>query len=1253
MAVTEQTRTGLIGLSVAMLGSAPGTDLLNEWVAAHEGGMSLEDIANHIAGSDAFQATYPAFLTNAEFAADFLGNVLGDNVSAELTAAAEGIVVGLLNDGMTRGALALAVVVALHDIAMAGMDHPAYADLGMAAMAFHNQIEVAEHYTLNARMAEPSADVLDGVTSDADSVTMAIDAIDNPTAGDPAVGQTFVLTTVRDDIDGTMADDLIVAEPVAQVSNVFQETLNPFDDIDGGDGNDTIAIYGVVPTQDLELGAESVSNVENVILNTVGGIDADMSHWDGLEAVNLERYGRDSDVSVTVDGAMVSAGRPFGGSVSIDGAGGAVDIEAGSGSMVHIGSGDHTGSVMVKGGMSVTVGKNADGSGQSMTVTSVSVDGVAHNSGTEVKEASDDYVAMVDDDGYVVGSDGTTRVTVTVGTADAVPRVRLADDGETLVNANDGSVIMVTDYSFDHDGDDGDGTGDTTANIDVNVAVKFNKKTGGLVFGAIQEESGALPTGITDANGLDGMAIPSGTIVYTNVSIGKESAGEVTRMEGGGPTLTVNSDAIESVALHNTTATVLVHNNSMTADKKPMPEDLSITVDKYGSKTVMGKLCVAGDGSAENIMLTVAGDSWVDLNSNAIKMLDVSADAKLTLSVSKFKDGQPDGASDKLESVTISGAGDVTMDLDGLSKLASVDASASSGKNSLKADGALAALTSVMTGSGNDTVMLAATPKLASISTGDGGDMVTVSGAHRKEGLMVDLGAGDDRYSGGAGDNGKSRVDGGDGMDTLMLANGSGATYTPEGSKEKMSIYTGFEVLDAGGGAGAYDLKLLGVDYVTFSKNTAENGRATLNNVMKAGMGFSVMSGMAGQAVTAKVDYNLETATTSSRFDAADGGIFTIDLTAVGGKDDKDANPKASPAVAAEHTGAATVDLTVDSSIDLMIVDSNARTGGSASAGGYENVVCVGSSNIDAVKITGDSMLVLKHVDDDTTTTDVAEDEGLAMLRYVDATGNSAGVTVTVGVKNIATKGDELEMMGGDGGDTFNGGAGMDVLKGNGGKDTLNGNAGVDMLMGGAGDDMLDGGADNDMLSGGAGADKLTGGDGDDQFQFASAADSQASINATTGAASGHDVIMDWGTGTDTIGLTKSLLARIGQRTIGTRVVNDSDAQNEGDTDTTANSLGALIRKGDNFFVTPDGTLFDATSDTTHSVITVQQTNFTTDSDDDGTNDADPAVTRTWVLIDVDSDGNFDAGTDMVIELMGTTDNAITLTSASFSEIPA
>ena len=93
-----------------MLGSALGTDLLNGWVNAINDGMTLEDIANHIAASDDFTTTYPTFLTNEEFATSFLENLMsGEEVSAALVSAAVGIVTGLLNDGMTRGAIATSI----------------------------------------------------------------------------------------------------------------------------------------------------------------------------------------------------------------------------------------------------------------------------------------------------------------------------------------------------------------------------------------------------------------------------------------------------------------------------------------------------------------------------------------------------------------------------------------------------------------------------------------------------------------------------------------------------------------------------------------------------------------------------------------------------------------------------------------------------------------------------------------------------------------------------------------------------------------------------------------------------------------------------------------------------------------------------------------------------------------------------------------------------------------------------------------
>ena len=997
-------------MSVAMLGEAPGTARLGDWVDSVDDGMTLEGLANYIADSDAFQATYPNFTTNQEFAEAFLGNLMGsEDVPAALVAAAVELVVGLLNDGMTRGALALAAVHAMLDINMQGEDHPAYGDLGMVAMSLANKIAVAEHYTLNARMMDPSSGVISGVTSDADSVTMAIESITDVAVA----GQTFVLTTVRDDIDGTSGDDLIVAEPVAQVSNVFQDTLNPFDSIDGGGGNDTIAIYGVVAAETLSLGAEQVSNVENAILSTVGAISADMSDWEGLESVDLQRFGRDSDVSITVDGATVSTDMTFGGDATIAGAAGSVSITASGTSNVNVGSAAHTESVTVMGGGNITIGKNANGSGQSETVTSVSSTRVAHNAGSEVTVPGEGYQALVDDNGYVVGQNGVARVAIDIA-GTTTTRIGLDDDGVTLTNADTGAPLTVT-FDYNHDGDDG-----TTAAISVTVQLKFNTESGGIVLGEVTTSADTTTLPLEDATeALDGTAIPDGTVVVPTPSIGKEAAGSTTGMEGGGPTLTVHSNAIADVMLASTTATVLVKNDSKDADGMGTPEDLAVTVNKYGTKDVDGKLCIAGAGSAENISLTVMGDSWVDLNSNAVQMLHVTANADLSLGVRKFNaDGMPDGPSETLASVMVSGAGDVSMNsLDGMKKLASIDASGSSGKNSFMSEAMLAALTSVMGGSGSDTVSLATDEdgKLESISTGDGGDSVSVSGDYREDGLMVDLGDGDDSFDGGAG-NSMSRVDGGAGRDTLTLSS-DGATYK-DGDKT-MSIYSNFEVLDVGGGSGAYDVGRLGVDEIVIAESPS--GDVVLNNV-GAGISLNVSASKAGTGTTATVDYNLaaDVNRAGSLIDGNTASIMNVSLMARGGKGDS----------RAAQTGE--VSLTLDLDTDLMgvIIDSNASVHGTAagkgaSSGRYENTVSVTASSIEEVKITGNAQTNLSGA-------------GLVALEYVNAAESGGGVTIDAAVAT-----GPLRLIGSNQDDNLTAGnftatlLARNTLIGNGGDDTL------------------------------------------------------------------------------------------------------------------------------------------------------------------------------------------------------------------------
>ncbi len=108
---------------------------------------------------------------------------------------------------------------------------------------------------------------------------------------------------------------------------------------------------------------------------------------------------------------------------------------------------------------------------------------------------------------------------------------------------------------------------------------------------------------------------------------------------------------------------------------------------------------------------------------------------------------------------------------------------------------------------------------------------------------------------------------------------------------------------------------------------------------------------------------------------------------------------------------------------------------------------------------------------------------------------------------------------GGKDNDTLDGGKDMDILYGNKGNDKLDGgegndflqgNRGNDILFGGEGDDVLRGGKDDDILQGGIGNDILFGDKGNDMYLFAE------DITENSG---GIDLIANFTSGEDHIGL--------------------------------------------------------------------------------------------------------------------------------------
>ena len=140
MAITAETRQDIMELAVAANGAAPGTTLLSELVAMSTSGKTLLEIADSLASSASFTATYPTFQTATEFATEFLGNLVPE-ASAEAKAEGVTIIEGMLAAGSSRGAIILEAATYL-----AALDE-SNASFGSSAAHFNHRVEVATNHT--------------------------------------------------------------------------------------------------------------------------------------------------------------------------------------------------------------------------------------------------------------------------------------------------------------------------------------------------------------------------------------------------------------------------------------------------------------------------------------------------------------------------------------------------------------------------------------------------------------------------------------------------------------------------------------------------------------------------------------------------------------------------------------------------------------------------------------------------------------------------------------------------------------------------------------------------------------------------------------------------------------------------------------------------------------------------------------------------------------------------------------------------
>ena len=237
MAITAETRQDIMELAVAANNAAPGTTLLSDLVAQSTSGSSLLDIANTLANSASFKATYPTFQTATEFATEFLGNLVPE---ASAAAVAEGVTIieGMLAAGDSRGKVILEAATYL-----AALDE-SNASFGTSAALFNHRVEVATYHTITSEAADPWT-IPASVTSADSSVATGTTAVDTALAPPPApapAAQAFTLTTGAD--VKTLGDGADSFASVIGTNGLATNgtTLQAGDNLDGGAGDDTLTI---------------------------------------------------------------------------------------------------------------------------------------------------------------------------------------------------------------------------------------------------------------------------------------------------------------------------------------------------------------------------------------------------------------------------------------------------------------------------------------------------------------------------------------------------------------------------------------------------------------------------------------------------------------------------------------------------------------------------------------------------------------------------------------------------------------------------------------------------------------------------------------------------------------------------------------------------------------------------------------------------------------------------------------------------
>lgn len=266
MAMTQTQKTEAYQFFIIAFGSATGVEYMNQLNDAYAAGMTTKQIVNVYTTKPQFEAVYPRFLSNEQFADKLIENVVGASATAAAKTQAKADVAAALNAGWTQGDVIYQIFTNL------AAKNPADADWGGTSQMLANKVAVAAYVTetllVNTTDLNKLGALVANVTKDPASVAAA------EAAAVGANGQTFTLTINQDNFVGNTGNDTFVAGAAQDGAGLLINTLQDVDSLDGGAGTDTLQATvtdaGTAAVPAAAKIAPTLKNIENIEVRFVG-----------------------------------------------------------------------------------------------------------------------------------------------------------------------------------------------------------------------------------------------------------------------------------------------------------------------------------------------------------------------------------------------------------------------------------------------------------------------------------------------------------------------------------------------------------------------------------------------------------------------------------------------------------------------------------------------------------------------------------------------------------------------------------------------------------------------------------------------------------------------------------------------------------------------------------------------------------------------------------------------------------------------